>query len=63
MTTNNLKHSSLFTDKNECESNPCKNGGTCTDKVNKFSCQCALGYEGDKCEIGMNSENLNFWKW
>ena len=59
MTTNNLKHSFLFIDKNECASNPCKNGGTCTDGVNKFSCQCAPGYKGYECEIGTKLEYLN----
>ncbi|XP_077869119.1 sushi, von Willebrand factor type A, EGF and pentraxin domain-containing protein 1-like [Saccoglossus kowalevskii] len=28
----------------ECLSNPCYNGGTCLDEINKFSCDCAPGY-------------------
>jgi len=28
---------------NECDSNPCLNGATCTDSVNGFTCQCVTG--------------------
>ena len=38
-------------DINECNSNPCQNGGTCTDFINNYSCQCAAGYSGVNCEI------------
>ena len=37
-------------DIDDCDPNPCKNGGTCTDKVNSFTCACADGFEGDTCE-------------
>uniref|UniRef100_A0A3B4CG76 Delta-like protein n=1 Tax=Pygocentrus nattereri TaxID=42514 RepID=A0A3B4CG76_PYGNA len=36
---------------NDCESNPCQNGGTCIDKVNVYQCICADGWEGARCEI------------
>lgn len=32
----------------DCAGNPCVNGGTCTDQVNTFTCQCQSGYEGKK---------------
>ncbi len=35
----------------ECASNPCENGGTCTDKINNYVCNCYQGYEGKNCEI------------
>ena len=39
-------------DVNECASNPCQNGGTCTDLVNSYTCACVSGYNGTSCEIG-----------
>ncbi|XP_070188097.1 uncharacterized protein [Littorina saxatilis] len=36
---------------NECESQPCLNGGTCTDKVNGFECACRANFTGDRCEL------------
>ena len=43
----------LFAETNECDSNPCLNGGTCTDAVNQYSCSCVSGYAGINCETGM----------
>lgn len=34
--------------KNDCESNPCKNGGTCYDAYNAFYCTCADGWQVSK---------------
>lgn len=39
-------------DVNECSSNPCFHGGTCTDHVNGFTCSCAVGFGGTRCEKG-----------
>ena len=39
-------------DIDECASNPCQNGATCTDGVNGFSCSCAPGFSGELCELG-----------
>ena len=39
-------------DVNECESNPCQNGATCHDLVNKYVCTCAPGYESTNCQTG-----------
>ena len=44
----------MFVDTNECASNPCQNGGTCNDEVNKYSCDCGLGYAGVNCQIGIS---------
>ena len=35
---------------NECESNPCTNGGPCLDRVGEFQCICPVGYAGSRCE-------------
>lgn len=42
----------LFSDVNECDSNPCQNSATCVDEVNKYSCTCQPGYQGSQCETG-----------
>lgn len=36
----------------ECNSIPCKNGGTCQNLPGKFVCNCAFGYQGTTCEVG-----------
>ena len=47
---------------NECERNPCKNNGNCTNLVNDYQCQCEKGFKGKDCEKGIihykNSERL-----
>jgi alpha-tubulin suppressor-like RCC1 family protein len=35
---------------NECDSNPCFNGGSCNDLVNGFSCTCTSDYSGNLCQ-------------
>ena len=42
----------LLADINKCEPNSCKNEGTCTDKVNNYTCSCVAGYTGRDCQIG-----------
>lgn len=38
-----------------CDSDPCQNGGTCTNLGdNNFECECAPGFGGDICEEGNN---------
>uniref|UniRef100_A0A8C1PZX8 Delta-like protein n=1 Tax=Cyprinus carpio TaxID=7962 RepID=A0A8C1PZX8_CYPCA len=44
---------------NDCESNPCRNGGTCIDKVNVYQCICADGWEGVHCETNIDDCSLN----
>jgi hypothetical protein len=34
---------------NECSPNPCRNGGTCTDGINAFTCTCASPWTGSVC--------------
>ena len=43
-----------LTDVNECSSNPCQNGATCSDSVDFYNCTCLPGYEGVNCETGKN---------
>eukprot|EP00057_Strongylocentrotus_purpuratus_P017930 XP_011672404.1 PREDICTED: fibropellin-1 [Strongylocentrotus purpuratus] len=37
-------------DINECLSNPCQNGGTCSDSLGGFQCFCPEGFKGDYCQ-------------
>lgn len=47
----------LFSD--DCASNPCLYGGTCTDLVNGYQCTCPVGYLGQRCENRVNPCSLN----
>ena len=42
----------LLVDINECESNPCENDGTCTDREDGYTCACASGFTGTECQTG-----------
>ncbi len=42
-----------LTDVNECGSNPCENGGICSDVANGYTCACQSGYTGDECQTGI----------
>lgn len=42
----------LISDINECETSPCKNGGTCLNQQVGCSCKCKDGYSGEHCEEG-----------
>lgn len=42
----------FWLDTNECDSNPCLNGGTCADSYLTYSCKCVPGYTGFICETG-----------
>lgn len=58
---NDMKFS-LIVELNECQSNPCQNGGSCTDKINGYLCTCVPGFVGTNCEIGKSlSTNILFF--
>jgi len=42
-------------DINECESNPCLNGGQCDLDESGYSCRCSLGYTGVNCETDVTA--------
>ena len=50
-----LYNSDVFSDHNECSSNPCQNSGTCVDEFASYKCSCLNGYTGKNCEVGERS--------
>ncbi|XP_041474351.1 uncharacterized protein LOC121423126 [Lytechinus variegatus] len=44
-------------DTDECNPNPCRNGGICTDLINAYSCNCPAGYSGTNCEEDIDECN------
>ena len=47
-------------DIDNCDPNPCQNGGACTDGVNTHTCTCVAGFEGDNCETGEFISGSNY---
>ncbi len=46
-------------DINDCISpDTCKNGGSCTDGVNSYTCACVAGYSGTNCETGKSMDKV-----
>ncbi|XP_008123535.1 protein delta homolog 2 [Anolis carolinensis] len=41
-------------DVDDCLMQPCANGATCLDGMNRFSCQCQAGFEGRFCTINID---------
>jgi hypothetical protein len=50
----NFFNTFLFTslDIDECEFDPCLNGGNCADLIGEFSCTCLPGFTGTICQTG-----------
>ena len=47
-------------DLDECESDPCENGGECHNGNNTYTCSCMPGYNGTNCETGKQLHNEIF---
>ncbi|KAG8436582.1 hypothetical protein GDO86_007622 [Hymenochirus boettgeri] len=41
-------------DVDECDSDPCLNGGLCQNLPNRFHCICDMNFAGDRCEIDLS---------
>lgn len=39
-------------DARSCDSNPCLNGATCTNRLGDYACACLKGWTGKNCETG-----------
>lgn len=42
----------VLTDIDDCHNHTCRNGATCVDGVNDYSCSCVFGFTGPNCETG-----------
>ena len=43
-----------------CNSNPCRNGGSCVPELTSYFCICDAGYTGTNCENGeLCPNNIN----
>ena len=40
-----------ITERDDCASSPCTNGGTCVDEVADYKCECPMGFKGRTCEF------------
>lgn len=47
------------TEIDECQSNPCRNGGSCLDRFNMFVCECPPGYSGPTCDMNVCSLHVS----
>ena len=43
----------------DCDPNPCQNGGKCIDGVNSYSCICSNGYTGTHCTVNIDDCDPN----
>jgi hypothetical protein len=41
----------IITERDDCQPNPCLNGGRCVDEVADFRCECVGGFMGRNCEF------------
>ena len=48
-----LNFSYNVSDINECDNNPCLNGGSCNNAVGGYGCACVAGFQGENCAISM----------
>ena len=42
----------MANDGDDCDPNPCGNGGTCIDLKSRYVCLCKPGYTGPTCDDG-----------
>ena len=41
-------------DVRQCQTEPCRNGGTCYEGAGRYHCQCVRGFQGENCLQGKN---------
>ncbi|RZF39688.1 hypothetical protein LSTR_LSTR013176 [Laodelphax striatellus] len=50
----NVRYLKRLLTTDECLSNPCQNGGTCTDMYGGYHCHCPEQWEGAQCTVDVN---------
>ena len=40
----------------ECRSGPCQNGAACQDGVNRYTCNCLDGFDGNRCQSKLEKQ-------
>lgn len=43
----------LFSEIDNCKNSTCKNGASCLDGIESYTCVCADGWDGKFCEQGI----------
>lgn len=43
-----------------CLSNPCSNGGSCSETSQGYECQCAPGWSGPSCTLSELTRNMHY---
>jgi len=50
-----------LSDGDQCQSNPCQNGGKCEDGMSTYTCWCQARFSGKNCELGkIHNELINY---
>ena len=50
-----------YLDTNKCDSQPCQNGGTCSEYSNGYRCSCAALYTGTNCAKRKLKLSIKSW--
>ena len=53
----------VFSDIDECATDPCDNGGTCVDEVNAYRCNCDPGWTGLQCQTSEYNFSCSEYQW
>ena len=50
----------IFSDIDECASDPCQNNATCVDLINEFRCDCVPGFNETLCDNSKTNYFITF---
>ena len=51
-----------FADIDDCVGHACANNGSCVDGINSHSCNCLVGFTGNRCQSGKFPKKLYLWR-